>query len=353
VRQGGSAVLSPGQGAPESTPWRRFRSADPHKVPIDPNGNLASKTEGSDNWGYEWNALNELTRVLKNGIEQARFAYDPNGRRIEKVAGGVTTSYTYDGFNILRETRGGTALRYVYGPDVDEPLAVDNGTELSFLHEDALGSITKVTSATGAVTLTRQYDAWGALQVGVGEPGFAFTGREWDPETGLYFYRSRYYDSKLGRFISEDLIRFDGGENFYAYVTDSPTNSVDPFGFCGLGGCNSKMSPTPREPAPPSCIAPVDYPCDCPLVETYDEELYKACLCSGGAAGGRNPSGGHGTAYYSKKCPINRTRMRSKADIIRPQGARACAVGGLAMVASLREICRAAALRCVPMGSAK
>jgi YD repeat-containing protein len=73
----------------------------------DPNGNLSTKTEGSDTWTYSWNAENELAKVEKNGVEQARFAYDPLGRRVEEVAGGVTTSYTYDGLDILREVRGG------------------------------------------------------------------------------------------------------------------------------------------------------------------------------------------------------------------------------------------------------
>jgi YD repeat-containing protein len=61
----------------------------------DSNGNLATKTEGTDNWTYEWSARNELARVLKNNVEQARFSYDPMGRRAEKIAAGVTTSYTH------------------------------------------------------------------------------------------------------------------------------------------------------------------------------------------------------------------------------------------------------------------
>ena len=90
-------MLSARQIAPESPSWVSFGAADPHKIPIDPNGNLATKTEGTDTWAYKWNAENQLTKVEKNGAEEARFAYDPLGRRVEKVAGGVTTSYTYDG----------------------------------------------------------------------------------------------------------------------------------------------------------------------------------------------------------------------------------------------------------------
>jgi len=41
----------------------------------------------------EWNAENQLKRVTKEGVEVARFAYDPLGRRVEKVAGGVTYKF--------------------------------------------------------------------------------------------------------------------------------------------------------------------------------------------------------------------------------------------------------------------
>ncbi len=122
-----SAVLSARQIAPESPSWVSFGVADPHKIPIDPNGNLTQKTEGSDSWTYTWNAENQLTKVEKDGAEVARFAYDPLGRRVEKVAGGVTTSYTYDESDVFREVRGTSTVKYVHGDDIDEPLAIDDG----------------------------------------------------------------------------------------------------------------------------------------------------------------------------------------------------------------------------------
>ena len=58
-----------------------------------------------------------------------------------------------------------------------------------------------------------------------------FTGREYDSETGLYFYRARYYDPAIGRFISEDPIGFEGGDlNLYAYVRNNPVIYKDPHG---------------------------------------------------------------------------------------------------------------------------
>ncbi len=83
------------------------------------------------------------------------------------------------------------------------------------------------------MTLTRTYDSFGIPSDGATAGGYAYTGREWDPETGLYYYRARYYDPKVGRFISEDPIQFDGGGNFYSYVSNDPVNLIDPLGLLG------------------------------------------------------------------------------------------------------------------------
>ena len=199
----------------------------------DANGNLVEKTEGSDTWTYEWNAENQLKRVTRNGSEVARFSYDPLGRRVEKIADGITTSYTYDGEDVLREVSGATSFKYVHGPGVDEPLAREDASgALTYYHVDALGSVVRRTSQAGAVVHEYRYDAWGNIEAGASEPGYSFTGREWDPETALYYYRARYYDPKIGRFLSEDPIGLEGETpNLYAYVDGNPLARVDPTGM--------------------------------------------------------------------------------------------------------------------------
>jgi RHS repeat-associated protein len=211
-------------------------AADPPQLSIDSNGNLTSKTEGNDTWTYEWDAENQLKRVLKNGVEQARFAYDPLGRRVEKVAEATTIAYLWDDDSVLREqTNSGASTFYIHSEPVDEPVAKETTTGVrTYYHLDGLSSVAKVTDSAGAVLSGYSYDPFGRIQTGSTVPGFAFTGREWEPDTGLYYYRARYYDAISGRFLSEDPAR--DGPNPYVYVGNSPATYTDPYGLVKMKG---------------------------------------------------------------------------------------------------------------------
>jgi RHS repeat-associated protein len=82
---------------------------------------------------------------------------------------------------------------------------------------------------------------------------FAYTGREFDPETGDYYYRARYYDPQTGRFLSQDPIGFAAGDmNLYRYVGNSSPNFVDPSGL----QAGRRIGQDPRPEAP---VGPVRY----------------------------------------------------------------------------------------------
>lgn len=139
-------------------------AADGATYTYDGVGNLASRTDATGAWTYEWNGVNQLTRVMKDSAEIARFEYDPLGRRVRKIAAGVTTSFTYDGADIRHETRtSGTSLTYIHGPGIDEPLAWKTGSgEMSYVHADGLGSIIRVTNPAGTVVSEPPRVSWRA-----------------------------------------------------------------------------------------------------------------------------------------------------------------------------------------------
>jgi RHS repeat-associated protein len=197
----------------------------------DANGNLTS--DGTKT--YFWNALNQLVEVKEGSTTVVTFEYDGAGRRTEKVAAGLTHQYIYDAEDIVEERISGTAsdtIRYHHGVGIDEPLARTNGSSVTTYDlADHLGSIVQESSAAGAITLEREYDAWGVAMQGASTSGYAFTGREWDAEAGLYYYRARYYEPGRARFLSDDPIGLAGGMNQQRYVSNSPTGFTDPFGL--------------------------------------------------------------------------------------------------------------------------
>src|SRR5271154_3565860 len=85
----------------------------------------------------------------------------------------------------------------------------------SYYEQDGLGSVTSLSNGSGALAKTYTFDSYGKLTASTGTltNPFQFTGREINPETQLYFYRSRYYDNSAGRFIPEDPTGFDGGND--------------------------------------------------------------------------------------------------------------------------------------------
>jgi RHS repeat-associated protein len=113
----------------------------------------------------------------------------------------------------------------VHGAGIDEPLAMTRDNEIYYYHADGLGSIVALTDKKQRVVESYEYDSFGNLKDNAKSmQPFTYTGREWDKETELYYYRARYYDPMEGRFIQKDPIGFAGGINLYSYVGNNPLN---------------------------------------------------------------------------------------------------------------------------------
>jgi RHS repeat-associated protein len=224
----------------------------------DANGNTLSKTNKSGATSYAWDFENRLTGVTLPTGGVVSFKYDPFGRRIQKSAAAGTTTYVYDGDNIEEELNGASGTlgeRYTYGPGVDEPLVGQRQPQIYYYEADGLGSVTSLTDPTGAIAATYTYDSFGFQTKGTGNATnwFRYTGRDLDSDTGLYYYRARYYDPMTGRFLSEDPIGFGGGVNKYAYARNDPSTRNDPQGLCddqkcaqGLNDANKDMKAIDR-----------------------------------------------------------------------------------------------------------
>jgi RHS repeat-associated protein len=168
------------------------------------------------------------------------YRYDAAGRRIEKQYNWETiTKYVYDGDHCIAEYDVSNILRrkYIYGPCTDEPIcmiefaAAYAGTY--YYHFDALGSVVALTDDEGDTVQVYEYDVYGRVgAIDASHPNrLLFTGREYDKETGLYYYRARYYNPQIGRFLQTDPVGYDAGMNLYTYCKNDPVGLGDPYGL--------------------------------------------------------------------------------------------------------------------------
>lgn len=201
---------------------------------------------------YTWDYRNRLTQVITRAsaggaiTRQVNYTYDVHDQRIAKTvdldgagAGAATIErFVYDRGQIALVFNGSSttpAQRYLYGTEVDQVLAEQRGTTTTWALTDHQGTVRDLIDNTGANRNRIRYDSFGNI-TNQTNPAltfrFGYTGRDFDSETGLSYYRARYYDARVGRFLSEDPIGFGGGDaNLYRYVGNSPANYTDPTGL--------------------------------------------------------------------------------------------------------------------------
>nr|WP_255609649.1 RHS repeat-associated core domain-containing protein [Methylosinus sp. Sm6] len=175
-------------------------------------------------------------RVKSVGAET--YVYDPLDYRIGRSGGALgTRDYFLEGEHLESEYSGGALkAKYFRGSSTDELVAAwltdtDGKLKPYLYHHDPVNSVTALSGHNGRTTQATKYAAFGGVQsaTGASPSRLKYTGRE-DDGAGLYYYRARYYDPTIGRFISEDPLGFGAGVNFYAYVGNNPVNYNDPSG---------------------------------------------------------------------------------------------------------------------------
>ena len=248
----GNRLSSQGVSTYEYNSSNQLTSTSAATYTYDANGNTLSKSDSSGTTQYSWDVENRLTSATIPGSGTTTFRYDPFGSRIQKSSPLGTTNYLYDedSDNVIEEvdTGGNVLARYTEGTSVDEELTELRGSTTSYYQRDGLASVTSLSNPAGALANTYTYDSFGTLAASSGTltNPFRYTGREFDSETGLYFYRARYLDSSTGRFLGEDPLGFQIAPNFYPYVGNDPVGHIDPSGLCPCNAHKVKLYYTPN-----------------------------------------------------------------------------------------------------------
>ncbi|GAA3408999.1 hypothetical protein GCM10020370_47220 [Paenibacillus hodogayensis] len=250
----------------------------------DANGNITAVTDGAGTTAYVYDALNRLIQTTRPdgqivtytydgrgnrktsqgdsmALREGSFAYSPWNELIQATDGTGTTGYTYspesEGLRIKKTTPSGTLrytynasgqviaesdannqviAQYVWGPDrllMKKDMA--SGQSYYYVH-NGHGDVVQLMNTAGAVVNSYRYDEWGnILQQAEGVPNaFKYAGEPYDPETGFYYLRARYYDPSVGRFINKDTYEGDISNplslNLYTYVYNNPLRYTDPNG---------------------------------------------------------------------------------------------------------------------------
>ena len=212
----------------------------------------------SGDYAYTWQGNGMLRSVTRPDGKTVTFKYDALGRRIEKVFDGRVYRYLWDGDVILHEwdyaeadrpntvvTEAGEVtldrpepvenlITWVYDSDSYVPTAKIVGDRHNSIISDYIGRPVQAYDDNGNIVWQADYDIYGNLRNLHGSRQFIpfrQLGQYEDEETGLYYNRFRYYEPRLGNYISQDPIRLAGGNpTLYGYVADCNTQ-FDIFGW--------------------------------------------------------------------------------------------------------------------------
>lgn len=205
------------------------------------NGELQSKTDGTQKTNFTYDALGNLLRVVLPDNRKIEYLVDGRNRRIGKKINGLKVQ----GFLYQSSLRPAAELdgnnnvvsRFIYATRINVPeYMIKDGVTYRII-TDHLGSPRLVlNTTTGQIGQRMDYDEFGNVTTDT-NPGFqpfGFAGGLYDGDTKLVRFGARDYDAETGRWTVKDPIGFNGGSNMYAYVQNDPVNRRDPLGLADV-----------------------------------------------------------------------------------------------------------------------
>jgi len=247
-----------------STPVLPGASYDHHVRPTsylgesleyDARGNLIRRIADAGTWSYEWDFVGNLRRVeaLKHSVE---MDYDGRGRRMAKRVfddeGNLQKEVTFVWANqtLLREVNHttGWCRTYLRDPAAWAPFGhVDSkGDEQKnyFYVSDASGLPDLVLDEQGRTVWSAERTTYGDVHVSPAseiDVDVRFAGQLYDSDVQLTYNRNRWYDARVGLYVSPDPISLDGGVALRNYVSN-PTLYIDPLGHAAHGNYKKPAS---------------------------------------------------------------------------------------------------------------
>jgi RHS repeat-associated protein len=242
----------PGVSSPSTTYDANDRATN---CTWDNAGNMLADAAGNT---YEYDPKNRLTKATKSNGDIVTYTYDYTGNLIAKAVNGTTTQYNVDVNNptgyaqVFEEVQGSEAtVRYTYCTSLLSQSRNTNSTwTTNYYLQDGHGNVRLMADESGAVTDTVDFDAFGQIinHTGNTPNEFLYCAERKDPNTGLYFLRSRWMDAGSGRFVGMDGFEGDtespASLHKYLYCASEPVNNVDPsgeFGICDAGAMISMV----------------------------------------------------------------------------------------------------------------
>ena len=185
----------------------RVTKAGSREYKWDANGNMTRITDGGSVTELTWNMEGRLTGVIRDG-EQVAYGYDALGRLSSRTSKDGTVYYEWDfvtgNLTALKDAQGKVILKYVYGPEMKEPVAMLWDSGRVYFRQDKNHSLLGVTDIEGNYSDRLLYSAYGGLLYGVRLCDFGYAGMLQDEATGLLYAGERWYDPEIGIFISPD-----------------------------------------------------------------------------------------------------------------------------------------------------
>lgn len=225
----------------------RLISAGNLTYTYDANGNTLSQTESGNITFYEYDYENRLIKVTKPGGNATNYIYDANGALAGESNSLGSVAYLVDANNntgyaqILVEYNSvnkSIIVSYVYGNDL---ISQKRSRAIHFYHYDGNSNTRLLTDSNGNVTDRYHFDAFGILlsSSGITENRYLYSGERYDPNSGFYYLRARFYSPQNGRFITRDLLNAINTDptslHKYLYANANPMYYSDPSGQFSLG----------------------------------------------------------------------------------------------------------------------